>query len=105
LPKRKRNTIGPNKVAVPSAFYKAILAPSPEPKAICFLLPHKGPHKPLQAYTITIDELEEKTGLDLFSALPDLTEDSIESSFSLDAWKWDEKDIVKKRPPKKTPSK
>lgn len=86
--KTEMKTIGRNRVTVPVAFYKAVLDVSGTPKAIAFLLPHQDSDKDLKTFVITIDELEERTGLDFFQALPDNIEDSIESTLSSDEWKW-----------------
>lgn len=89
----KTTTIGPNNVTVPEAFYKAVLVPQKN-KAIGFYLSHEASNEPFQSLTLTIDALEEKTGLDFFSELPDEVESSIEATLNLDDWKWDAKDIV-----------
>ena len=42
--------------------------------------------EPLTNYTVTIDELEELTGIDFFCNLPDNIENSVEDHFSVKAW-------------------
>lgn len=74
---RKPKVIGKNEVAVPDAFFKAILdAKSPAPKMIAFLIPHAVSEMPLTDYIITVDSLEAITGLELFDTLLD---DAIEA--------------------------
>ncbi|MCP4647278.1 MAG: DNA/RNA non-specific endonuclease [bacterium] len=85
-------TIGPNKVALPEYYYKAILDyKEPQIKAIAFILPNRKSNKTLQAYAVTINELEETTGIDFFPALPDDIEEKLESSIDLSAWSFDVK--------------
>ena len=43
-------------------------------------------HKPLTTYVKTVDEVEEETGLDFFSLLPDKVEKKIESTYNLSVW-------------------
>lgn len=80
-------TIGSENVAVPKAFYKILLDyTAPEIKAIAFLLPHQESKKPLYDFVVSIDELEEKTGIDFFSNLPDELENSLEKSSDYKQW-------------------
>lgn len=82
-------TIGSEKVAVPNYFYKILLdITDPEMKAIAFLLPHKESNKPLSDFVVSIDELEEKTGIDFFPNLSDVIETRLESSNEYKNWKF-----------------
>ena len=81
------DTIGENKVAVPSYFYKVVLDYSePTLKAIGFILPHENSKNPLSYFAVTVDEVEERTGLDFFPLLPDSTEEKLESSLDTSLW-------------------
>ena len=81
------DTIGENKVAVPSYFYKVVLDYSePTIKAIGFILPHENSKNPLSYFAVTVDEVEERTGLDFFPLLPDNTEEKLESSLDTSLW-------------------
>ena len=81
------DTIGENKVAVPSYFYKVVLDYSePTLKAIGFILPHENSKNPLSYFAVTVDEVEERTGLDFFPLLPDNTEEKLESSLDTSLW-------------------
>lgn len=82
------DSIGANKVSVPEYFYKAILAPLPQQQytAIAFILPNKKCEGTIFDYAVTVDQAEERTSLDFYSALPDEIENVIEASFSLDYW-------------------
>ncbi|WGH77117.1 DNA/RNA non-specific endonuclease [Tenacibaculum tangerinum] len=80
-------TIGNEKVSVPNYFYKVLLDyTQPEVKAIAFLMPHKDSNQPLYNFVVSIDELEEKTGIDFFPALPDELEDTLEASTNYKNW-------------------
>ncbi|AZJ34880.1 DNA/RNA non-specific endonuclease [Tenacibaculum singaporense] len=80
-------TIGKEKVSVPNYFYKVLLDyTQPEIKAIAFLLPHKESNKPLSDFVVSIDELEQKTGIDFFPELPDNIENQLEASANYKNW-------------------
>jgi endonuclease G len=80
-------TIGSEKVAVPKHFYKIILDyQEPEIKAIAFLMPHKNSEKGLYQFVVSIDEIEQKTGIDFFPELEDSIENKLESSTSYTKW-------------------
>ena len=80
-------TIGKNKVSVPTEFYKVLLDYSqPEIKAIAFLFPHEESKKPLYDFVVSIDALEEKTGIDFFPELPDIIETKLEASSNYKNW-------------------
>ena len=84
LTENNYKTIGSEKVSVPNAFYKVLLDYSePEIKAIAFLFPHKESNKPLYDFVISIDELEQKTGIDFFHHLPDNIENKLEANTCL----------------------
>lgn len=85
--KGDRQTIGENKVRVPSAFFKAIIAPYlADPRGIAFVYPNDYAPGNMQNYVQTIDYVEELTGLDLFYNLPDEIENKIENQSSFRAW-------------------
>lgn len=80
-------TIGKDKVAVPKQFYKILLDyTKPEIKAIAFLFPHKDSKQPLYEFVVSIDELEQKTGIDFFPELPDTLENKLEASSDYKDW-------------------
>lgn len=79
--------IGRTGVRVPSAFYKAILAPYlHEPRAIAFVYPNMSVPGNIEQYVMTIDDLEKITGYDFFSALPNNVETEVESKTSFTKW-------------------
>lgn len=82
-----RKTIGENKVRVPSAFYKVIVAPYLEnPRGIGFVYPNMSAPGNMQNYVMTIDDVEELTGIDFFCNLPDDIENEVESVSSFKEW-------------------
>ena len=81
--------IGEHQVVVPHAFYKAILTYNENtPQCIGFLFTNKPGNKPLQTYTMNIDDLELVCDLDFFAQLPDSIESVIERTTHLNEWKW-----------------
>ena len=81
-------TIGYHHVAVPEAFFKVLLCQmNGQWQAIGFLYPNVAGHRPMSQYCKTIDEIEALTGIDFFPALPDKTENAIEATYDLDAWR------------------
>lgn len=80
-------TIGRNKVAVPSHFFKVIYAPSRQ-EGIAFLVPHQKTSKTPRHFIVSIDQVEEVTGIDFFPELPDDIEQTVESSSDVNRWKW-----------------
>lgn len=71
--------IGTHKVAVPDAFFKVLLTDYPEnPRAYGFVFKNEAGSRDLNYYLLTVDEVEELTHMDFFSALPDDVEDAIE---------------------------
>ena len=80
------DTIGPNKVAVPTAFYKIVVSCDHDGKnldTIAFILPNKSiPSNMLVNYITTIDEIEKQTGLDFLHDLRDDVENALEAKKS-----------------------
>jgi endonuclease G len=63
-------TIGKNKVAVPDKYYKVILdANAANPKAIGFIIPNSDTKADLANFAVTVDAVENITGLDFFTVL------------------------------------
>ncbi len=83
--------IGESRIAVPGYYYMAVLARKNDNyQAIAFWLEHKEYAEPydLRGKAISVDELEEKTGIDFFPALPERVEISVEKTCNLDYWSW-----------------
>lgn len=78
--KKSPKRIGRNKVAVPDRFFKVVLIYNrKKPQAMGFLFENKAHHRKLENYMVTVDEIEQITGLDFFSRLPDDIENKIEA--------------------------
>ena len=85
-------TIGENCVAVPEYFYKVLLAKKitdGEEEIICigFIIPNENTDLSFMDFAVSVDEVEKRTGLDFFSALPDDVEEKTESVFNSALWK------------------
>lgn len=79
--------IGPAGVRVPSAFFKALIAPYvKEPRGIAFVYPNDRAPGNMQLYAMSIDDLEKIIGFDLFHRLPDDLEQIIESTSYFNTW-------------------
>lgn len=81
-------TIGLNHViAVPAAFYKVFLRQTPSGwSTIGFVMPNQAGSRPLMTYMMTVDEIENLTGVDFFYNLPDDIEEQVESDINLSDW-------------------
>ena len=85
--KKGLKTIGDEHVAVPEYFYKIIVdASKGKHKAIAFLIPNKPTNQSFYEYVVSIDKIEEETGIDFFYKLPDTIENPLESQVNLKAW-------------------
>lgn len=79
------------KVPVPKYFYTALVrVKNGTYTGIAFLLEHRSYSESeaqnLSKYALTIDELEEFTGIDFFPNLPDAIERAVESSYTSSYW-------------------
>lgn len=84
--KEDTNFIGSG-VRVPSGFFKVIVAPYlDEPRGIGFIYPNMSSPGNMKNYSMTIDEVEEITGIDFFPYLPDDIEQKVESVASFKEW-------------------
>lgn len=73
-------TIGSHQVVVPDAFFKAVLVPKGKGyAAIAFVMDNEPGDGSLTDNIVSIDSLENLTGIDFFHALPDDVEDKVES--------------------------
>lgn len=81
--------IGSEDVAVPNYFYKIIAkGNSDKLQVIGFIFPNKEQTKPLTSFTVTIDEIEARTGIDFFEELTEKNQEVIESDVLLNNWKF-----------------
>ncbi len=79
--------IGIDKVAVPKRYFKVLLDfEEPEVKAIGFIMENRASNKPVTDFAVTVDTVEETTGIDFFYLLPDTLEDKLESQNNIKLW-------------------
>ncbi len=79
--------IGPNKVAIPDAYYKTILITADsEIQGVGFIMPNKKGSGDLLEYAVTIDSVEKVTGIDFYPLLRDRYENAVESSVDKTFW-------------------
>lgn len=77
-------------LACPEYYFMAVLSQ----KDIAFLVPHKegmteNPSSDeLKEYVVSVDKLEEETGIDFFCNLPDVLENEVEAACNLNDWAW-----------------
>ena len=83
-------------VVVPRYYFMAVLARTPSDtfQSIAFVM-EQGLYpasyssaQALKEYAISVDELEEMTGIDFFCNLNDRLENAVEKGCNLDAWAW-----------------
>ena len=84
--------IGKNKVAVPHGFFKCVLDPDKK-QAIAFVISNAVSDLPLGEFALSIDELENISGIDFFPDLESKDTEIIkaESTFELENWPFSEK--------------
>lgn len=79
--------IGENRVRVPSAFFKVIVAPYlDKPRGIAFVYPNQNSPGNMALYAMSIDDVEKLTGFDFFPTLPKEMQDKVEAQSSLREW-------------------
>lgn len=81
------HTIGWNNVVVPSGFYKVVYDETPPEKMIGFIMSNNGSRLPLRVYSVSVDEVEELTGLDFFNLIEDIKEDNLEKMCNYEIWR------------------
>ncbi len=83
-----------NKLIVPKYFYMAVVHYNKATntyQGVAFWTLHQDANdntKDLSLFAITIDELEQRTGIDFFCNLPDEIENAIESKVDFDFWRF-----------------
>jgi len=81
------DTIGENKIPVPRYFYKVAIDPINTKRAIAVLIENmKYEEYDFISHIVTIDSLEEFSGIDFFASFPDSQEVVFESVIALEAW-------------------
>ena len=75
-------------ITVPCSYYKIVLTGGSNPKMLGFLLSNAGASGSVQQFVVTVDALEQQTGIDFFPQLEDAVERSLESKVSLSGWRF-----------------
>jgi len=85
--------IGKNKISVPQQYYKIFLDnKGPDKKGIGFILPNRACDYPLISYAVSIDSIEQLTGINFFPKLENAEE--LEGNFDFSAWQKEESEEV-----------
>ena len=80
-------TIGRDHVVVPDAFFKVVMVHDGKRyQSIAFVMGNDAERYWLYDCALTVDELEARTGIDFYPALPDDIEEDTESRYSLSTW-------------------
>ena len=74
------------KIAVPDRFFKVVLYLGRVSKAIGFVYPNEACRGDIRDYAMSVDEVEEITGMDFFFQLDDEEEERLESVCNPAAW-------------------
>lgn len=77
-------------VAIPGYYYKVVFDPIDEPKMIALVLPNARGEKQLPEYVVTVNYVEQLTGIDFFEALPDSLEIRLEADSNAVLWDFSE---------------
>lgn len=80
---KHKRVVGKGKVLVPDGFFKTVLVMGDEPRAVGFLYPNEDCNSPIASYAVTVDSVEQVTGLDLYPSLPDELEARVEAENSI----------------------
>ncbi|MAU27536.1 MAG: endonuclease [Muricauda sp.] len=81
--------IGEEGVDVPNQFYKVVFREEENKVyALAFLLPHEETTAPLKNFVVTLDSLENITGIDFFEKMDEEREAAIESRIDTSLWKF-----------------
>lgn len=84
----KHKSIGKDhKIPVPDAFFKCVYAENNgNPQAIGFIMRNTGAKQSMNNSALTVDEVEESTGMNFFPNLPSKVEKKVESQYSMKDW-------------------
>jgi endonuclease G len=81
--------LGPNGVSIPKYYYKVILDNTgDDAKAIGFLMPNQASKESLEKFAVSVDQVEQETGIDFFNKLPDSRENAFEKEVCIPCWTW-----------------
>lgn len=75
--------LGENRIPIPDAFYKALLAQDSDGsyQSVAFVMHNISTPQPYPQCAMTVDELEEVIGINLFPMIPDSVESTVNKTF------------------------
>jgi len=77
-------------VSIPKYFYKSLVGfRDSSAISIAFFLPNEGSRKELQEFVISVDSLENMTGIDFNSKLDPKLQSPLENSVCMNCWNWE----------------
>lgn len=82
--KNSKGAIGENEVTVPGYYYKVLF--DGKNRMIGFILPNESSPKSLNQFVVTVNEIEQQTGIDFFSGIDDQLENQLEESINITGW-------------------
>ena len=88
LDKDYLDVIGENEVSVPKWYYKVIIDLDNYERSIAFLIENQKSSNSIESFVVTIDQIEEKSGIDFFYQMNDEIENKIESNKAIELWQW-----------------
>lgn len=84
---RPIDIIGDNDVTVPRSFYKALLGfKNGKVKGIAFIMPNQKSTKSIYSFAVSIDEVEEITGIDFYYNLDSKIQNEVEANANIKLW-------------------
>ncbi len=81
-------SIGPNKVSVPECYYKVVVAYGKHPKGIAFIISNEVSGANLKEFAVTIDCVQNRTGINFFPTLNFREQQNIEQQICVSCWTW-----------------
>lgn len=81
--------IGPNKVGVPAAYFKSVFVKTAgRTQMIGFIIPNEASDKDLMHYMVSVDEIENQSGIDLYQGLDLNLQKRLEPIVMKKLWIW-----------------
>lgn len=74
-----------NKVSIPEQYFKVVLDMKNK-RGIAFLMPNQKLSYPIESYAVSIDKVEELTGINFFPNVEDALEDKVEQQTDIKVW-------------------
>ena len=84
--RQEHETIGPNKVVIPEAFFKVVLCQNGTPKGIGFICRNTEGSRGKDFYVNTIRQVERITGMTFFPNLPEEIAEKVKDKADLKDW-------------------